>query len=244
MRRMKNKKLKSILSLSGYFLLIIALCFVGAFVFHSYYYESVYVSGNSMAPTLLGADEDKDGAVVDFGIVDAHSSAINNIKRFDIVSTYFPDDYDSNGNLALTAKKKIKRVVGMPGDTFTIEDGVLRVKNGEDYVEVPYTFNVEKTKAKDTIDGPITLLEDEYWLLGDNRNNSTDCAKIGKPVTKKNIVGVLVAIEGRAKLKLKKMVCPACGSTYSSGSICNKCSTQLRAEFDLVNKVYKWPKYY
>ena len=244
MRRMKNKKLKSILSLTGYFLLIIALCFVGAFVFHSYYYESVYVSGNSMAPTLLGADEDRDGAIVDFGIVDAHSSAINNIKRFDIVSTYFPDDYESDGSLVITAKKKIKRVVGMPGDTFIIKDGVLSVKKGEEYEVVPYTFKVETTTAKDTINGPMTLGEDEYWLLGDNRNNSTDCAKIGKPVTKKNIVGVLVAIEGRAKLKLKKMVCPKCGASYSSGNLCTKCYTQLRAEFDLVNKVYKWPKYY
>ena len=240
---MKNKKLKSILSLTGYFLLILALCFVGAFVFHSYYYESVYVSGNSMAPTLLGADEDRDGALVDFGIVDAHKTAIDNIKRFDIVSTYFPDDYKSDGSLELTAKKKIKRVVGMPGDTFIIKDGLLSVKKGEEFVSVPYTFKVESTTAKDT-DEPITLQNDEYWLLGDNRNNSTDCAKIGKPVTKKNIVGVLVAIEGRAKLKLKRMVCPACGNVEKSTNICSKCYTQLKAEFDLVNKVYKWPKYY
>ena len=182
---------------------------------------------------------------MDFGIVDAHQSAINNIKRFDIVSTYFPDDndYDASGALKATAKKKIKRVIGMPNDTFIIKNGLLSVKNGDEFVNMPYKFTVEETTVKDT-EEPITLKDDEYWLLGDNRNNSTDCAKIGKPVTKKNIVGVLVAIEGQATLKLKKMICPVCGASYKSGTTCQACHNQLRAEFDLVNKVYKWPRYY
>ena len=88
MRKMKNKKLKAILSITGYFLLVLAICFSGALVFHSVYYELIYVSGISMSPTLNGSEDEKSGTVVDFGIVDSHKSAINHIKRFSIVSTY------------------------------------------------------------------------------------------------------------------------------------------------------------
>ncbi len=47
----------------------------------------VYVDGSSMSPTLNG------GGKTEFGIVDTHSSAINNINRFDIITTYYPDKY-------------------------------------------------------------------------------------------------------------------------------------------------------
>ena len=107
---MKNKKLITVLRAFGAFALLLAVCLSGALIFHSYYYELIYVSGTSMAPTLNGTDDDASGSLVDFGIVDAHKSALDHIKRFDIVSTYYPDatDYDAQGNLYKNAKKKIK----------------------------------------------------------------------------------------------------------------------------------------
>ena len=245
---MKNKKLKVALSLTGYLLLIIALCFAGVMIFHSSYYDLIYVSGGSMYPTLNGSDDEASGTVVDFGIVDSHKSAINHIERFDIVSTYFPSDYDASGNLLASATKKIKRVIGMPNDTFTIKDGLLSVKKGEEFVSVPYNFKVVETDQKDI--ESKTLGEDEYWLLGDNRVNSNDCAIFNKPVTKKQIIGVLVAIEGKAKLKLKNYRCDKCGQTSKTGGKCSRynggatCNGNLIAQYDLANKQYFWPKYY
>ena len=243
---MKNKKLKAVLSITGYLLLTLALCFTGGMVFHSYYYELIYVSGNSMAPTLNGDDNDKEGSLVDFGIVDNHQSALNHIKRFTIVSTYYPNvdsyskDYNVDGSLKKSATKKIKRVIALPNETFEIKNGLLSV-NGE---SVPYTFNVEETTVKDT-NNPITLGEDEYWVLGDNRKNSTDSSTVG-PIKKNNLAGVLVAIEGKAKLKVKKYICDECDATYSDyASQCPNCHIgRLNPEYDLVDKVYSWPKYF
>lgn len=253
---MKNKKLKASLSITGSVLLVLALCFVGAFVFHSYYYELVYVSGASMAPTLNGGDKDEGehGAKVDFGIVDPHQSAINHIKRFDIISTYYPytnnytKDYTQDGSLKRTATKKIKRVIAMPNETFIIKDGLLSIKDGDDFKEVKNQPIFTSTTTKDTL-SPITLGENEYWVLGDNRANSTDCASIGKPITKKNIAGVLVAIEGKAELKLKKYVCSLCGHSQSTNDYCHnqKCGAgkaNLMPEYGLTKKQYHWPKFF
>ena len=253
MRRMKNKKLKAILSISGYFLLILALCFVGGLVFHSYYYELVYVSGISMAPTLNGAADERAGSVVDFGIVDRHNSALSHLDRFDIVSTYYPynakypDDYTEDGVLKVSAKMKIKRIVAKPGDTFKIQDGLLYLKEGEEFVNKKYPFKINLSEAhihdKDTA-SPITLADNEYWVLGDNRDSSNDCASMGIAIKKENIVGVLVAIEGKAQLSVKNYACQECGKTYTSFGTCQKCGGALEPQYKLINKQYQWPKYF
>ena len=251
---MKNKKFKAILSITGYFLLVLALCFVGGLVFHSYYYELVYVSGGSMAPTLNGQESESDGSVVDFGIVDRHKTAINHIERFDIVSTYYPynanykDDYTEDGTLNLGAKMKIKRIVALPGETFTIKDGLLSVKKGEEFVDVPYTFKIKLSDAhkndKDIFEK--TLADNEYWVLGDNRDSSSDSATMNKGITKDNIVGVLVAIEGKAQLKYQYSICLKCGKKSSGGAVCNNdaCGGKLSPQYTLINKQYQWPKYF
>ena len=245
MRRMKNKKLKAILSITGYFLLVVAICFSAALVFHCAYYELIYVSGISMAPTLNGSDDEEAGTIVDFGIIDPHKSAIKNIKRFSIVSTYYSDDYSLSGRLIPNSKQKIKRVVALPGETFKIENSKLYVLKDGDFEYIPYTFNInaEGDTSKDI--AYKTLSDDEYWVLGDNRSNSRDCGTLNEPVKEEYLIGVLVAIEGKAELKIKKMVCPSCGKTYKVGTnLCQSCYKSLTPEYELVHKKYQWPKYY
>ena len=208
-----------------------------------------------MAPTLNGADNERAGSIVDFGIVDRHKSALDRIDRFDIVSTYYPycekykTDYTEDGVLKASAKMKIKRIIAKPGDTFEIKDGLLYVQQGEEFVNIKYPFKMNLSDAhlhdKDT-NTPITLGENEYWLLGDNRNSSNDSASLGvdHKIKKENIVGVLVAIEGKAQLSVKNYVCQECGKKYTKSGICSYDGGALEAEYKLINKQYQWPKYF
>ena len=80
----------------------------------------------------------------------------------------------------------VKRVIGVPGDKVQIRDGVVYV-NGEPFEEKIDTAAVlDAELAADE----ITLGEDEYFVLGDNRNNSEDSryANIGN-VKKEYIIG-------------------------------------------------------
>ena len=206
-----------------------------------------------MKPTLNGADDETTGTKVDFGIVDAHDTALKHIQRFDIVSTYYPDSGDYNletNTLKPSAKKKIKRVIAMPNETFKIEKGLLYVLKDNNYELIKYTFKTNPAvennfEGKDTAE-PITLKENEYWVLGDNREASRDCASINMPVKYENLFGVLVAIEGKGSLYIKAYACEACGKQYKSSlnGYCSKCGSALKAIYDVKNKQYQWPKYY
>lgn len=197
-----------------------------------------------MSPTLNGAENEQAGSIVDFGIMDTHKAALKNIKRFSIVSTYYPDDFVS-GQLKNNAKQKIKRIIALPGETFKIENSKLYVN--EDYI--PYTFSTNPSveagyTGKDTT-GYITLAEDEYWVLGDNRANSRDSGALNLAVKKDNLIGVLIAIEGKAQLKVQNYRCDACGKTYDKARTSCTCgSYNISPQYDLTNKKYSWPKYY
>jgi signal peptidase I len=78
-------------------------------------------------------------------------------------------------------KEYVKRVIGLPGDTIEIRNGVVKV-NGyalkENYIKIlpDYSF------------GPYKVQDNNYFVLGDNRANSSD-SHTGWTVTRQNIVG-------------------------------------------------------
>lgn len=119
-------KFKKIIWPIVYLVLIINVCLSFVLVFRSYYFRAIFVSGNSMNPTLKG------GSRADYGIIDDHKSAIDNIKRFNIVTTYYPfyksTDYvggykhgETNTIDKNNSSYKIKRVYGMPGETIRFD---------------------------------------------------------------------------------------------------------------------------
>jgi signal peptidase I len=75
----------------------------------------------------------------------------------------------------------IKRVIGLPGDTVEIERGYVFI-NGipleEDYISSPSNYMMPATEVP----------ENEYFVLGDNRNNSND-SHTGWTVPRDNIIG-------------------------------------------------------
>lgn len=97
------------------------------------------------------------------------------IDRGDIVVFWFPND---------PSKSYIKRVIGLPGDTVEMRDGVVRV-NGQDLQE---TYLDPHLNASHRSEPPVYVKPNYYFVMGDNRDNSSD-SRIWGQVPKKYIYG-------------------------------------------------------
>lgn len=111
------------------------------------------VEGSSMEATLENGDQ---------LIVEKLSYYFHDPERFDVIVFPFSDNVSY-----------IKRIIGLPGDTIQIKNGSIYL-NGEE---------LEEEYGKERIEDPglaaeeIVLGEDEYFVLGDNRNASVDSRK-------------------------------------------------------------------
>ena len=114
-----------------YLVLIINVCISFIFVFRSYYFKSIFVSGSSMEPTLNNTN----GEYVDYGYIDDHKKAIDEVRRFQIITCYYPftDSKDYVGGYAHgkenkvnmeEASYKIKRIYAFPGESikFSVDE--------------------------------------------------------------------------------------------------------------------------
>ena len=161
---MKNI-MKEILSTSIY--LLVVLC--AAYLILTYVGQRTQVSGSSMETTLSDGDN---------LLVDKITYRFSEPKRFDII--VFPFQYD-------TDTYYIKRIIGMPGETVQIDyDGNIYI-NGS-LLEESYGREVIQNPGRAA--EPITLGKDEYFVMGDNRNNSSDSRdpSVGN-IHRKDIIG-------------------------------------------------------
>ncbi len=127
------------------------------------------VFGQSMYPTLESGDQ---------LIVDKLSYRFHDPERFDII--VFPYKYQEKTYY-------IKRIIGMPGEKVRIDtEGNIYI-NGEILEE---SYGYEPMATAGLAAQEITLEEDEYFVLGDNRNNSQDSRDpaVGC-IHKKDIIG-------------------------------------------------------
>lgn len=85
----------------------------------------------------------------------------------------------------MSNKKFVKRVIGLPGETISIENGKVLINNAP--LEEPYLQKNTET-SQGPIEFPITLPEDCFLVMGDNRTNSYDGRFFG-PIERKDIVG-------------------------------------------------------
>ena len=157
--------LKEILSTSLYLLSVLIV----TYLIITFVGQRTEVNGSSMESTLQNGDN---------LIVDKISYRFSDPKRFDIV--VFPFQYEEDTYY-------IKRIIGLPGEIVQIDtDGVIYI-NGEVLHE---SYGLEVIKDPGRAIEPITLGEDEYFVMGDNRNNSEDSrsANIGT-VMESSIVG-------------------------------------------------------
>lgn len=129
------------------------------------------VSGESMEPTLSNGDN---------LIVDKFTYHFQDPKRFDII--VFPFQYAEDTFY-------IKRIIGLPGETVQIDARGTIYIDGE-ILEESYGREVISPETTGIAAEPVTLGEDEYFVMGDNRNNSTDSRmEIVGNIQRKNIIG-------------------------------------------------------
>lgn len=127
----------------------------------SFIVTPIKVDGNSMNPTLI------DGEIMLLNKMD------DNYKRFDIVVVNY-------GNTKL-----IKRIIGLPGEHIKFVNNKLYIDNQviEDVDLAIETSNFDIKELNYDV-----IPDDSYFVMGDNRNNSTDSRIIG-PIFKSDIVG-------------------------------------------------------
>ena len=150
-------------------ILYILVVLLGTYLLITFVGQRTSVSGSSMEPTLSNNDQ---------LILDKISYRFSEPQRFDII--VFPFQY---------AEKTfyVKRIIGLPGETVQIDlQGNIYINGqilNEDYGKE--TINFAGLAVE-----PITLGDDEYFVMGDNRNNSSDSRdpSVGN-IRRSNIIG-------------------------------------------------------
>ena len=150
-------------------ILYILVVLLGNYLLITFVGQRTSVSGSSMEPTLSNNDQ---------LILDKISYRFSEPQRFDII--VFPFQY---------AEKTfyVKRIIGLPGETVQIDlQGNIYINGqilNEDYGKE--TINFAGLAVE-----PITLGDDEYFVMGDNRNNSSDSRdpSVGN-IRRSNIIG-------------------------------------------------------
>ena len=147
-----------------YILIIIGL----TYLIITFVGQRTRVSGSSMETTLSDGDN---------LIVDKISYRFRDPKRYDII--VLPYAYEKNTYF-------IKRIIGLPGETVQVKDGYVYI-NGEQLDE---HYGNELMDDPGIAEEPIQLGENEYFVLGDNRNHSQDSRAVTVGVlNRKDLIG-------------------------------------------------------
>ncbi len=144
------------------------------------------VSGDSMFPTFHNGQ---------YLIVDEISYIVNGPHRGDVVIFKYPND---------PSRYFIKRIIGMPNETITLNNGTVTISNAKN----PEGFTLNEPYINETFNAThtYTTKSDEYFVMGDNRNRSSDSRSWGSLPRKLMI--------GRAYLRLL----PVADATYLPGA--------------------------
>lgn len=130
----------------------IVLAFILALVIRAYVVEARVIPSGSMLPTI----EEGDRVLVNKVIYH-----IRQPERGEIIV------FEAPVNMGVSQDDFIKRVIGLPGDTVEIKNGVVYVNGtalSEEYTAEPPDYNF----------GPVTIPENALFVMGDNRNSSYD----------------------------------------------------------------------
>jgi signal peptidase I len=150
------------------------IVFVIAFSIRYFLIQPFVVEGSSMLPNFIDSE---------YLLAEKLSYSVNVPQRGDVVIFKYPKN---------TSVNFIKRVIGLPGETVTIENNTVKIINNTH----PDGFILDESKYLPsdvkTITGEnvfsVTLKDNEYFVMGDNREHSSDSREWGI-LPKANIIG-------------------------------------------------------
>ncbi len=180
----KTMSRKQILKEWGKTILIPLFLFLSiSYVVPTFAAENAQISGDSMESNY----HDGENVVADKIVYKA-----TGLDRYDVILFYpygritddSPIGYFKRRFQGVEEQCYIKRVIGLPGETVQIIDSDIYI-NGKVVTE---NYGKEPIEDPGLAKNAITLGEDEYFVLGDNRNDSTDSRIIG-PIKEESICG-------------------------------------------------------
>jgi len=164
----KEEKKRGVMSFVWEVIRFVFLALIIVVPIRIYIAQPYIVSGTSMEPTFETGN---------YLIVDQLSYRLADPERGDIIIFRYP---------LKTSKFLIKRIIGLPGETLRMDVGSLAVTSAgtDEFIKIEEPY-VEKM-ALNTFS--MTLSDDEYFVMGDNRRASLD-SRVWGPLERKYIVG-------------------------------------------------------
>jgi signal peptidase I len=134
-------------------------------------FQPFIIKGNSMEPNFHQGD---------YLIVDEITYRFKEPQRGDVIVFNYPQD---------TSQRFIKRIIGLPGETITMDGGKITISKGIEEKILDESAYLPKQNSFDNISLPLSA--DEYFVLGDNRFASFDSRKWGS-LSRDYIVGRVI----------------------------------------------------
>ena len=156
-----EKKMRELFGWVAY--IVVLVCIVHLTV--TYVGQRTVVAGDSMLNTLHNKDN---------LIIDKVSYRFRDPERYEII--VFPYRHAEETFY-------IKRIIGLPGETVQIKDGYVYIN--EQKLEETFGREVIRADRYGQAAEPITLGQDEYFVLGDNRNESADSRETSVGILKR-----------------------------------------------------------
>ena len=161
--------MKNILSFIWEITKIVIIALLIVIPIRYFIFQPFLVRGQSMMPTFENGD---------YLIVDQLSYRFREPQRGEVVVFKYPQN---------PSQRYIKRIIGLPGETIEIEDGKIIIYQEEER-QVLNESDYLPPDISTPGDIQVSLAENEYFVLGDNRAVSADSRKFG-PLPRENIIG-------------------------------------------------------